>query len=278
MALSAITRVWGGLPVAGNQKPPADFRDKCCTQHLNRKAAGGFWIKRNQAPETVLLVEGAIDALSAWILVDRTQIDIVISTAGATGRMPEWVGGLSSGPSSADMTPTRSATRPPKCSKRKTQPFGACGRTATATSRTGMKSCNARETIPNPTRSRTRDGSTEPSSQISAKREESSRTEQNNSGNPRQFKPKNNSGTEVKLTSTEYELLRLLSVNAGRVVHHVTILRQVWSERDGTNANLVRIFVRTLRRKLGDNAETPNWIFNQRGVGYRMPRPGPGEH
>ena len=55
-----------------------------------------------------------------------------------------------------------------------------------------MKSCNGRETIPNPTRSRTRDGSTEPSSQISAKREESSRTERKNSGNPRQFKPKNN--------------------------------------------------------------------------------------
>ena len=84
-------------------------------------------------------------------------------------------------------------------------------------------------------------------------------------------------GTEVKLTATEYALLRLLSVNAGRVVHHDTILRQVWGERDGTNANLVRIFVRTLRRKLGDSAETPNWIFNQRGVGYRMPRPGPGE-
>ena len=43
---------------------------------------------------TALLVEGAIDALSAWILADRTQIDIVISTAGATGNMPNWINGL----------------------------------------------------------------------------------------------------------------------------------------------------------------------------------------
>ena len=81
-------------------------------------------------------------------------------------------------------------------------------------------------------------------------------------------------GAEVDLTATEYELLRVLSVNAGRVVHHDTILRQVWDGREGADANLVRIFVRTLRAKLGDSAENPSWIFNLRGVGYRMPRPG----
>ena len=81
-------------------------------------------------------------------------------------------------------------------------------------------------------------------------------------------------GAEVELTATEYELLRLLSVNAGRVVHFDTLLRRIWDGRDGADANLVRIFVRTLRRKLGDDAENPTWIFNRRGVGYRMPRPG----
>ena len=83
-------------------------------------------------------------------------------------------------------------------------------------------------------------------------------------------------GVAVDLTATEYELLRLLSVNAGRVVHHDTILRRIWDSRDGADANLVRIFVRTLRQKLGDSAEDPTWIFNLRGVGYRMPRPGEG--
>ena len=83
-------------------------------------------------------------------------------------------------------------------------------------------------------------------------------------------------GAGVELTATEYELLRLLSVNAGRVVHFDTLLRRIWDGRDGANANLVRIFVRTLRRKLGDDAENPTFIFNQRGIGYRMPRPGEG--
>ena len=81
-------------------------------------------------------------------------------------------------------------------------------------------------------------------------------------------------GDEVELTATEYELLRLLSINAGRVVHFDTLLRRIWDGREGADANLVRIFVRTLRRKLGDDAEDPTWIFNLRGVGYRMPRPG----
>ena len=57
----------------------------------SRKADGGFWIARKAAPKTALLVEGAIDALSAWTLDEGKRIDIVISTAGATGRMPEWI-------------------------------------------------------------------------------------------------------------------------------------------------------------------------------------------
>ena len=80
-------------------------------------------------------------------------------------------------------------------------------------------------------------------------------------------------GRTVDLTATEYELLRVLSLNAGRVTAYDTLLRQVWGEREHANANLVRIFIRNLRRKLGDSAANPAWIFNQRGVGYRMPAP-----
>ena len=81
-------------------------------------------------------------------------------------------------------------------------------------------------------------------------------------------------GATVDLTATEYELLRLLSVNAGRVVRHETLLRRIWEGRDGADANLVRIAVGRLRGKLGDSADAPRWIFNRRGVGYRMARPG----
>ena len=80
-------------------------------------------------------------------------------------------------------------------------------------------------------------------------------------------------GRPVNLTATEYELLRVLSFNAGRVVHYDTLLRQVWSGRSSADTNLVRIFVKSLRDKLGDSATDPTWIFNERGVGYRMPRP-----
>ena len=75
----------------------------------------------------------------------------------------------------------------------------------------------------------------------------------------------------VALTATEYELLRVLALDADRVVTYDTLLRRVWN---GANANLVRIFVRNLRRKLGDDAAGPRWIFNVRGVGYRMAEPG----
>ena len=78
----------------------------------------------------------------------------------------------------------------------------------------------------------------------------------------------------VDLTPTEYEFLRVLSLNAGRVVTYDTLLRQVWSERSSADANLVSIFVRNLRRKLGDDTANAAWIFSERGVGYRMADPG----
>ena len=81
------------------------------------------------------------------------------------------------------------------------------------------------------------------------------------------------SGREVELTATEYDLLRVLSLNAGRVVAYDALLRQVWSGREKGDANLVRNFVKKLRAKLGDDAQSPTWIFSLRGVGYRMPNP-----
>ena len=80
-------------------------------------------------------------------------------------------------------------------------------------------------------------------------------------------------GRPVDLTATEYDLLRVLSVNAGRVMRHDTLVQRVWEGRDGADANLVRIFVRNLRRKLGDSAASPAWIITRRGLGYLMPKP-----
>ncbi len=80
-------------------------------------------------------------------------------------------------------------------------------------------------------------------------------------------------GRAVQLTPTEYELLRVLSVNAGRVLTHESLLRQAWrgGERRTPDPKLVRAVVKRLRRKLGDDAANPAYICNERGVGYFMP-------
>ena len=80
-------------------------------------------------------------------------------------------------------------------------------------------------------------------------------------------------GKPVRLTATEFELLRVLSSNAGRVVTNEVLLRRLWEDRESADTDLVRNFVRKLRSKLGDRASDPTWIFNERGVGYRMVRP-----
>ena len=80
-------------------------------------------------------------------------------------------------------------------------------------------------------------------------------------------------GREAALTATEYDLLCGLSLNAGRVMTYETLEHRVWSDRAAGDANLVRNFIKKLRAKIGEDAASPTWIFNVRGVGYRMPRP-----
>ena len=81
-------------------------------------------------------------------------------------------------------------------------------------------------------------------------------------------------GRPVPLTVTEYELLRVLSLNAGRVSTYDMLTRRVWGERETNDTELVRTFIKKLRRKLGDDAARPAYIRTERGVGYRMARPG----
>ena len=81
-------------------------------------------------------------------------------------------------------------------------------------------------------------------------------------------------GRTVELTAFEYELLRVLSLGAGRVLTYESLLRQVWGGRtQGEPKKLVRTFIKKLRQKLGDDATIPAYIFNERGVGYRMATP-----
>ena len=80
-------------------------------------------------------------------------------------------------------------------------------------------------------------------------------------------------GRTVKLTAKEYELLRVLSMNAGRVLTFDVLMRQVWRGRAHAHPALVRTFVKRIRRKLGEDAQRPAYIVNERGVGYRMSQP-----
>ena len=79
-------------------------------------------------------------------------------------------------------------------------------------------------------------------------------------------------GQPVQLTATEYKLLAELSANAGRVLTHNQLLQRVWGFDYSGNPKLLQAFVKTLRRKLGDDAKSPSYIFTEFRVGYRMPR------
>ncbi|MEK9658516.1 MAG: response regulator [Chloroflexota bacterium] len=78
----------------------------------------------------------------------------------------------------------------------------------------------------------------------------------------------------VPLSATEYKLLFELASNAGRVLTHDQILHNVWGPEYSGASELVRSFIRNLRRKLGDDARNPRYILTEPQVGYRMARAG----
>ena len=80
-------------------------------------------------------------------------------------------------------------------------------------------------------------------------------------------------GHPVRLTTTEYKLLSELSSKAGRVVTHGQLLRQVWNLTAIADLRPMRTAIKSLRRKLGDDANDPTYIFTETRAGYRMPQP-----
>ncbi|MCY4623384.1 MAG: response regulator [Chloroflexi bacterium] len=79
------------------------------------------------------------------------------------------------------------------------------------------------------------------------------------------------SGRPAPLTPTEFDLLAALSMEAGRVAPHERLLRRVWSPGKPGNLRVLRTHLKHLRRKLGDDAANPRYIFAEPRVGYRMP-------
>ena len=81
-------------------------------------------------------------------------------------------------------------------------------------------------------------------------------------------------GEPVNLTATEYAVLYELAVHAPRVLTHTVLLQRVWGPERVGESWLLRDVVKRLRRKLGDAADNPTYIFTEPRVGYRMARPG----
>ena len=79
-------------------------------------------------------------------------------------------------------------------------------------------------------------------------------------------------GHPVQLTATEYAVLYELAVHAGRVLTHDVLLQRVWGPERTGEPWQVREVVKRLRRKLGDDAGNPTYIFTEPRVGYRMGR------
>lgn len=74
----------------------------------------------------------------------------------------------------------------------------------------------------------------------------------------------------VKLTSTEYGILSLMAQNEGRVLTHSYILKEIWGVGAQTETQYLRVFVRTLRKKIEVNPNNPKHIITESGVGYRF--------
>ncbi len=77
-------------------------------------------------------------------------------------------------------------------------------------------------------------------------------------------------GEPVKLTPTEYALLRLLVQHAGRVLTHRQILKEVWGPQYVDETHYLRVYFGQLRQKLEENPAMPRLIVTEPGVGYRL--------
>lgn len=80
-------------------------------------------------------------------------------------------------------------------------------------------------------------------------------------------------GREAHLTPTEYEVLKFLMANAGKVVTHRVLLHAVWGPSYEAEAHYLRVFINQLRRKIELEPSRPRYLITEAGVGYRIRSP-----
>lgn len=77
-------------------------------------------------------------------------------------------------------------------------------------------------------------------------------------------------GAEVRLTPTEYELLKVFVTNPDRVLTDQMLLRQVWGPEYGSEAHYLHVYIARLRKKLEHDPQRPRHLVTEPGVGYRL--------
>jgi two-component system KDP operon response regulator KdpE len=77
-------------------------------------------------------------------------------------------------------------------------------------------------------------------------------------------------GAEVRLSATEYSLLRLFVQHAGRVLTHRQIMREVWGPNAAEQTHYLRVYMSHLREKLENDPGQPRLFITEPGVGYRL--------
>ena len=77
-------------------------------------------------------------------------------------------------------------------------------------------------------------------------------------------------GREVRLTATEYALLRLFVKHPGRVLTHRHILREIWGPKSEEHRQYLRVYVTHLRQKIESDPSKPQLIKTESGIGYRF--------
>jgi two-component system KDP operon response regulator KdpE len=82
-------------------------------------------------------------------------------------------------------------------------------------------------------------------------------------------------GTPVHLTPHEFELLRVLALNRGKLLTHRTLLREVWGPAYGNESNLLHVNISQLRRKIEPDRARPRTLLTEPGAGYRLVDPTP---
>lgn len=75
---------------------------------------------------------------------------------------------------------------------------------------------------------------------------------------------------EIKLTQTEYNIVELLSLHAGRVLTYSEIIKKVWGYSDTGSVKKLQVNMANIRKKFGERPGETNYIYNELGVGYRM--------